>query len=309
MKQIDVMVPATLYKPVFYALEEGGKRIRPVLLLLGYNLFADDLEKALPAAIAIEVFHNFTLLHDDIMDKADVRRNRSTVHKVFGENNAILSGDVMSFLSYRYLFEIQSQKTTDVAELFTQTAIEVCEGQQYDMDFELRIDVCEEEYLEMIRMKTAVLLGCSLKAGAILAGASESASNQLYEYGVNLGMAFQLQDDFLDTFGDQETFGKKIGGDILANKKTFLLINALKLSNEKQRAELKNWLETSDYNAEVKIAEVTRIYHETGVKQIIGKKIEEYFSKMDELLQQIPVDSERKRELSLIAEKMLKRNR
>ena len=224
-----------LYIFVFYVLEEGGKRIRPLLLLLAYNLFADDVCKALPAAISIEVFHNFTLLHDDIMDNADVRRNRATVHNKFGDNSAILSGDVMSFLSYDLLLKSESKHVIELAKLFTQTAMEVCEGQQYDMDFEKRMDVTEEEYLEMIKLKTAVLLACSLKAGAILAGVEAVISEQFYHYGINLGLAFQLQDDLLDSFGDQKFFGKKIGGDILANKKTFLLINALKNSDARQR--------------------------------------------------------------------------
>ena len=214
--------PVDLYNPVNYSLEMGGKRLRPVLVLMGYNLFSENIREALPAAIAIEVFHNFTLLHDDIMDKAEVRRNRPTVHKKFSENSAILSGDVMAFLAYRYLNECNSENLTPVFELFTNTAIEVCEGQQFDMEFEKRMDVNEAEYLEMIRLKTAVLLACSLKTGALLAGADSHVAGQLYEFGINLGLAFQLQDDLLDSFGIQESFGKKIGGDILANKKTFL---------------------------------------------------------------------------------------
>ena len=201
--------PVELYEPIHYSLGMGGKRLRPVLLLLAYNLFKQDVENALPAALAIEVFHNFTLLHDDIMDKADVRRNRPTVHVQFNENAAILSGDAMAFQSYRYLLESKSSRLTDTIDLFTRTAIEVCEGQQFDMDFESRLDVTEAEYIEMIRLKTAVLLACSSKGGALLAEVSDELANQLYAFGENLGLAFQLQDDLLDTFGDQNTFGKK----------------------------------------------------------------------------------------------------
>ena len=199
-KELIEKPPFELYIPVKYALEMGGKRLRPVLLLLSYNLFSDEILNALPAALAIEVFHNFTLLHDDIMDKADVRRNQSTVHKNFGENNAILSGDAMAFLSYRFLMETKSERLVDVANLFTLTAIEVCEGQQYDMDFESLMKVTEAEYLEMIRLKTAVLLACSLKTGALLANVNENVASLLYSFGINLGLAFQLQDDLLDTF-------------------------------------------------------------------------------------------------------------
>jgi geranylgeranyl diphosphate synthase type II len=208
-EDLGKMNPANLYNPVGYSLEMGGKRLRPVLLLLGYNLFSDSVEKAIPAALAIEVFHNFTLLHDDIMDKAEVRRNRPTVHKKFSENSAILSGDVMAFLSYQYLLECKSDRLKEVIELFTKTAIEVCEGQQFDMEFENRLNVNESEYIEMIRLKTAVLLACGLKAGALLANAEVELANQLYEFGINLGLAFQLQDDLLDSFGNHESFGKK----------------------------------------------------------------------------------------------------
>ena len=211
-QQLKKRNPDKLYLPVEYSLKMGGKRLRPVLLLLSYNLFCDDIQNALPAALAIEVFHNFTLLHDDIMDKAEVRRNNETAHKVFGENGAILSGDVMAFLSYQYLFECKSEKLQEAVQLFTKTAIEVCEGQQFDMDFENSLDVTDLEYLEMIRLKTAVLLACGLKAGALLANSSETVANQLYDFGINLGLAFQLQDDLLDTFGNQATFGKRIGG-------------------------------------------------------------------------------------------------
>lgn len=299
--------PVELYDPINYSLEMGGKRLRPVLLLLGFNLFSDDIETAVPAALAIEMFHNFTLLHDDIMDKAEVRRNRPTVHKKYSENSAILSGDAMAFLPYSYLAGIRSPRIVEVIDLFTKTAIEVCEGQQYDMDFENRMDVTEVEYLEMIRLKTAVLLACSLKTGALLAGAADEVAARLYEFGLNLGLAFQLQDDLLDTFGDQATFGKKIGGDILANKKTYLLINALERSAEKQKQELLVWIETDDPDPEEKIGAVTAIYNMADIRSLTEKKIDSYFRKAMDILDEIPVEDVVKQPLTGLANKMLTR--
>jgi len=299
--------PVELYEPIHYSLGMGGKRLRPVLLLLAYNLFKQDVENALPAALAIEVFHNFTLLHDDIMDKADVRRNRPTVHVQFNENAAILSGDAMAFQSYRYLLESKSSRLTDTIDLFTRTAIEVCEGQQFDMDFESRLDVTEAEYVEMIRLKTAVLLACSLKGGALLAEVSDELANQLYAFGENLGLAFQLQDDLLDTFGDQNTFGKKIGGDILANKKTFLLINALQNASPKKRQELLGWIAQKDFNPEAKIEGVTSIYLETGVKKIAEEKVDDYFEIALQILADLAIEDVVKQPLRELALKMLTR--
>ncbi len=299
--------PVELYEPIHYSLGMGGKRLRPVLLLLAYNLFKQDVENALPAALAIEVFHNFTLLHDDIMDKAHVRRNRPTVHVQFNENAAILSGDAMAFQSYRYLLESKSSRLTDTIDLFTRTAIEVCEGQQFDMDFESRLDVTEAEYLEMIRLKTAVLLACSLKGGALLAEVSDELANQLYAFGENLGLAFQLQDDLLDTFGDQNTFGKKIGGDILANKKTFLLINALQNASPKKRQELLGWIAQKDFNPEAKIEGVTLIYLETGVKKIAEQKVDDYFEIALQILADLAIEDVVKQPLRELALKMLTR--
>lgn len=301
--------PVELYLPIHYSLEMGGKRLRPVLLLLAYNLFADEVEKALPAAIAIEVFHNFTLLHDDIMDKAAVRRNRPTVHLKFSENSAILSGDAMAFQSYKYLVECESPKLVETISLFTQTAIEVCEGQQYDMDFETRLDVSAEEYLEMIRLKTAVLLAASLQAGALLGNADDQTSQQLYNFGIQLGLAFQLQDDLLDTFGNQLTFGKKIGGDILANKKTFLLINALEKAGTEQKSTLLGWIAKNDFNPEEKISAITQIYLELGVKELATQKVDAYFSGAIEILEKIKIDEQRKTALTQLAHKMLTRNK
>jgi len=309
MNDLKLMRPEGLYSPVDYSLEMGGKRIRPLLLLIGYQLFSDDLSNALPAAIAIEMFHNFTLLHDDIMDKASVRRNQPTVHTKYGENSAILSGDVMAFVSYRYLLESKTEKLREVMELFTSTAIEVCEGQQLDMEFENRVDVTEAEYLEMIRLKTAVLLGCSLKAGALLANADEKMADDLYEYGINLGLAFQLQDDLLDSFGIQETFGKKIGGDILANKKTYLLIYALKNAKGNFMNELQSWLNAKDFNTDEKISAVLNIYSQLNVKKLAQQKIDFYFGRCTSILNKIIIDDSRKSILKEIGESMMLREK
>jgi geranylgeranyl diphosphate synthase, type II len=299
--------PANLYSPVEYSLEMGGKRLRPVLLLLSYNMFSDSVQNAIPAALAIEIFHNFTLLHDDIMDKADVRRNRPTVHKKFSENSAILSGDVMAFLSYQYLLECKSDNLNEVLWLFTKTAIEVCEGQQLDMEFENRLNVEELEYLEMIRLKTAVLLACGLKAGALLANADIKIANQLYEYGINLGIAFQLQDDLLDSFGSQESFGKKIGGDILANKKTFLSIKALENATGEVKSELLSWISKTGYNPSEKIAAVLDIYNQLNIKELTEQKIESYFQKCTTVFQQISISEKQKQQLQEISKGMLNR--
>jgi geranylgeranyl diphosphate synthase, type II len=300
--------PAGLYAPVSYSLEGGGKRIRPVLVLMAFNLFSEKIEKVLPAALAVEVFHNFTLLHDDIMDKAEVRRNKPTVHLKFSENTAILSGDSMAFLSYRYLTECKSERLQELIELFTETALEVCEGQQYDMDFEKRADVSAEEYLEMIRLKTAVLLGCSLKAGALLADAPDETVQQLYDYGINLGLAFQLQDDWLDSFGDRQSFGKKIGGDIVAGKKTFLLIKALEKASGDIKISLDKWLEAGDHYADEKIKAVIDIYHQLGVKELAEEKIKYYFSKAEEILKSLPVNELRKEQFVKLGKNMLGRS-
>lgn len=300
--------PRELYEPINYSLEMGGKRLRPVLLLLAYNLFSDNISEAVPAALGIEVFHNFTLLHDDIMDKADVRRNRPTVHVKFDENSAILSGDAMAFQSYKYLLECNSVRLPEVVKLFTQTAIEVCEGQQFDMDFENRLDVTEAEYLKMIRLKTAVLLACSLKSGALLANTSNEVAEKLYEFGINLGLAFQLQDDWLDTFGDQKTFGKKIGGDILANKKTYLLINALEKASGTQRSELLGWLNKDEFCPEEKVKAVMAIYNQLAIKSMTTETIDFYFKKSMELLNGISLDDATKQPLLDLANKMLVRN-
>ncbi len=305
-KRLQQNSPSALYNPIDYSLEMGGKRIRPLLLLISYNLFSDRMEKALPVAAAIEVFHNFTLLHDDIMDKAEVRRNRPTVHKKFSENNAILSGDVMAFLSYRCLLETALIKQHEILALFTRTAIEVCEGQQLDMDFENRIDVSESEYLEMIKLKTAVLLACSLKAGALAAEADDETAGLLYDFGLNLGLAFQLQDDLLDSFGDQAVFGKKIGGDICANKKTFLLIKTLERAVEPTKSVLMKWLKT-DSAEEEKVKAVLEIYNHLNIQAITQLKIDEYFKNCSDILNTLKIEAAKKENLRAISNIMLNR--
>ena len=299
--------PQGLYLPVDYSLEMGGKRVRPLLLLLSFNLFSDKIETALPAALAIEVFHNFTLLHDDIMDKADVRRNRPTVHKQFSENNAILSGDAMAFLAYKYLLSAEMANQAEVLQLFTQTAIEVCEGQQFDMEFENRTEVTEADYIEMIRLKTAVLLACSLKAGALIANAGEKIANELYDFGINLGLAFQLQDDLLDSFGEQETFGKIIGGDIVANKKTFLLIKALEHADNSSKTELLDWIQKPMSNQSEKINAVLEIYNRLNIKELTQNKIDSYFNACSAIFEELEIETSKKEFLSNISNKMMKR--
>lgn len=289
--------PQSLYEPVKYVLSIGGKRLRPVLMLLAYNLFKDDVERVKPQALGIEIYHNFTLLHDDLMDKADVRRGHPTVHKRWDDNTAILSGDAMTVLAYQQIEQCDGKHFSKVIKLFNRTAIEICEGQQYDMDFESRLDVTEAEYMEMIRLKTSVLLAASLKIGAILADASEKDTDLLYDFGICLGLAFQLKDDLLDVYGDPKVFGKKIGGDILCNKKTFLLIKALELANDSQRQELYRWIEMKKFSAAEKISAVTTLYNIVGVNGITQKLIEDYSAKASGLLDEVSVSDERKEAL------------
>ena len=234
--------PFSLYEPINYSLSNGGKRIRPLLTLLACNLFSEKIDQAIDAALAIEIFHNFTLLHDDIMDKADIRRGKPTVHKKWNENTAILSGDAMFIKSYDFLLETKTEKFKEILQVFNNTALEVCEGQQYDMEFENRNDVSENEYLRMIELKTSVLLAAALKIGAIIGGAENADADLLYDFGRNIGLAFQLQDDMLDVYGSKNTFGKEIGGDIVANKKTFLLIKAKQLSSIEDKRHIDSYL-------------------------------------------------------------------
>ncbi len=287
--------PIRLYEPVKYVLSLGGKRIRPVLMLMAYGLYRDELETILPTALGIETYHNYTLLHDDVMDKADVRRGKPTVHKVWDENTAILSGDSMLVLAYQLMSQTDDKHLRAVLELFTETALEIGEGQQYDLDFESRMDVREEEYIEMIRLKTSVLLACALKIGAIQADAPTADADLLYRFGESLGLAFQLQDDLLDVYGDAKTFGKRIGGDILENKKTFMLINALRLANDSQRAELERWLAAPP--TQEKITAVTALYDAIGIRALAEQKINDYFDLAFTCLDRVALPSERKQPL------------
>ncbi|OZT05104.1 isoprenyl synthetase [Prevotella sp. 885] len=299
--------PASLYEPIRYVLSMGGKRIRPVLMLLSYNLFKEDPETILMPACALETYHNYTLLHDDLMDNADLRRGHETVHKKWNANTAILSGDSMLVLAYQRMQQCSSDKMAEVLALFTETALEIGEGQEYDMAFEHRDDVSEEEYIEMIRLKTSVLLACALKIGAILAGASKEDADNLYRFGEQIGLAFQLQDDFLDVYGDTRVFGKAIGGDITSNKKTFMLINALNHANEEQRRQLESWIGATKFDRDEKVAAVTRLYNEIGIDRMAQDKIAYYFEQSRKYLQAVSVDESRKAELAAYAQRMMNR--
>ena len=299
--------PKSLYDPVEYVLSLGGKRIRPVLMLMAYNLYKANVEEILSPAVGLEIYHNFTLLHDDLMDKADMRRNKPTVHKVWDDNTAILSGDTMLILAYRYVSDSSSSYLKDVLDTFTQAALEVCEGQQYDMEFEHRNDVKEEEYLEMIRLKTSVLLAAALKMGAQLAGASAEDAQHLYDFGVNIGLAFQLKDDLLDVYGDPKVFGKNIGGDILCNKKTYMLIKALEKADKEQAVALQGWLEKENFEPKEKIEAVTALYNQIGVKLVCESKMREYYAKGLQSLSLVSVAEETKRELRTVAEHLMYR--
>lgn len=299
--------PFSLYEPVKYVLSLGGKRIRPTLMLLAYNLFKEDPEKILMNAIALETYHNYTLLHDDLMDNADLRRGHETVHKKWNANTAILSGDSMLVLAYDRMAKCDEKHLPKVLKLFTTTALEIGEGQQYDMEFETRNDVAEEEYIEMIRLKTSVLLACALKIGAILADASEEDADNLYKFGEQIGLAFQLQDDYLDVYGDTKVFGKEIGGDITSNKKTFMLINAFNHANPAQRAELQKWVDAKNFDRKEKVAAVTRLYNEIGIDKMAQDKIAYYFEQSKKYLDAVKVSDDRKAELQKYAQKMMKR--
>ncbi|MBP5508863.1 MAG: polyprenyl synthetase family protein [Prevotella sp.] len=299
--------PEGLYEPIKYVLSLGGKRIRPTLMLLAYNLFRDDPQTILPSACALETYHNYTLLHDDLMDNADLRRGHMTVHKRWDPNTAILSGDSMLVLAFQQMAQCGPDKLSQILDLFTCTALEIGEGQQYDMEFESRNDVTEDEYIEMIRLKTSVLLACATKMGAILADAPEADADNLYRFGEKIGLAFQLQDDFLDVYGDSKVFGKAIGGDIISNKKTYMLINALALADERLKQVLVNWLDMPSPDPQEKIAAVTEIYNEIGINKLAEEKISYYFKEGLKFLDAVKVDSERKQELLAYTAEMMKR--
>ena len=299
--------PSGLYDPVKYVLSMGGKRIRPVLMLLSYGLFKDDVESVLMPACALETYHNYTLLHDELMDNADMSRGHETVHRKWDANTAILSGDSMLVLAYERMAKCNPVYLSDVLHTFTETALEIGEGQQYDMEFETRNDVTEDEYIEMIRLKTSVLLACAQKIGAILAGASKQDQDNLYKFGEQIGLAFQLQDDYLDVYGDPKVFGKKVGGDIICNKKTYMLINAYNRADAEQRRELQHWMEAETFNSDEKVAAVTAIYNKVGVDKLAIEKIAYYFEESKKYLDAVQVSDERKAELRLYAQKMMHR--
>lgn len=271
--------PATLYEPIRYIMALGGKRLRPLLTLSAYSLYRDNVHEIVPYAAAVEAFHNFTLMHDDIMDKAPLRRGKQTVHKKWNVNTAILSGDVMLVKVYDMFLGLDGEKLKEVLKAFNTCAAEVCEGQQWDMEFETTPNVSESQYINMIRLKTAVLLGFSLELGAILAGASPEDRKALKAFGVNIGIGFQLKDDLLDAYADPKKFGKQVGGDILANKKTILLIHALKKAKGKHAGELKRWLTAKRFAKTEKVNAVKAIYDATGTPKAVQKKINQYFEK------------------------------
>lgn len=299
--------PESLYEPIKYVLSMGGKRIRPTLMLLAYNLYKENPEDILMNACALETYHNYTLLHDDLMDNADMRRGHLTVHKKWNDNTAILSGDSMLVLAFQRMMQCDTKHLKDILDLFTVTALEIGEGQQYDMEFETRNDVKEEEYIEMIRLKTSVLLACALKIGAILADASAEDADNLYKFGEQIGLAFQLQDDYLDVYGDSKVFGKEIGGDITSNKKTYMLINAFNKVNDAQREELTRWVSARDFDRNEKVDAVTRLYNEIGIDQLAQDKIAYYFAQSKKFLDAVNVPEEKKEELRKYAQKMMKR--
>ena len=299
--------PDELYAPIRYVLSLGGKRIRPTFLIMAYNMYADDLESVFSTAAGMEIFHNFTLLHDDLMDRADMRRGKPTVHKKWNENAAILSGDGMLVLAYRYLVQTPRPLLESVLNLANITFTEIMEGQQYDMEFETRDDVTEQEYIEMIRLKTSVLLAACVKMGAMLGGASKPDSELLYEFGEKIGLAFQLQDDLLDVYGDPAVFGKKIGGDILCNKKTYLYINTYRLADKAQKEELDRWAIYNGDDPESKIAAVRAIYDAVGVKQMSEKLIGSLFDKAMVKLDAVNLPEERKSMLREYAGSLLNR--
>ena len=299
--------PASLYAPIKYVLSIGGKRVRPVLTLLAYNLYKDDPLSIMPQAIGLETYHNFTLLHDDLMDHADMRRGHETVHKKWDANRAILSGDTMLLQAFERVEDCDPAKLPAVFKVFIQTTLEIGEGQQYDVEFEQRNDVTEDEYIEMIRLKTSVLLACACKVGAIMADAPAEDIENMYKFGEKLGLAFQLQDDLLDVYGNPAVFGKNIGGDITSNKKTYMLINAFNRATPAQRAELTKWVEAKEFDRNEKVAAVTKLYNEIGIRELCEQKIEQYYQESLVYLAKVSVSEERKAEIKAYAADMMKR--
>ena len=307
ISQYETKEPKNLYEPIRYILELGGKRMRPVLTLMSAEIFDSNYQKALPAALAVEVFHNFSLIHDDIMDDAPLRRGNVTVHEKWNTNTAILSGDAMLILAYQYFEKYYTDVFRDLAKLFSKTALEVCEGQQWDVDFETRNDVSISDYLKMIEYKTAVLVGAAMKMGAIVAETTTENSELIYNFGLNLGLAFQLQDDYLDAFGDPETFGKQVGGDIIENKKTYLYLKAMEFSDAHQKEQLQHLFSIQPNDNLDKIETIKDIFTKTGAAKATQDCIQEYTLKAFATLQKISIDNEKKEKLQSFGENLMGR--
>jgi len=300
--------PSELYEPIEYILTIGGKRLRPVLVLESCQMFSDSFEQAILPAIGIEIFHNFTLLHDDIMDKSPLRRNKPTVHTKWNENIALLSGDAMMIIAYKYIAKCEHDKFNLIFPIFNQTALEICEGQQYDMNFENRSDVSTAEYLKMIELKTSVLIAACLKIGSLLGGAKMADADKLYDFGKNIGLAFQLQDDYLDVYGDSAVFGKKIGGDIVSNKKTFFLVNALELAEKRDKETLLNLINAVNFVPSDKIKSITEIYNKLNIKKLLEQQIQQYYNLAFNSLKAVEIEEHRKQQLMEFANNLLFRN-
>jgi geranylgeranyl diphosphate synthase type II len=299
--------PASLYEPIRYLMGLGGKRLRPLLTLLAYSLYNRNVKKAVPYAVAVEAFHNFTLMHDDIMDKAPLRRGNVTVHEKWNVNTAILSGDVMLVKVYEMFHTLDAETFKEVTGVFNQCAAEVCEGQQWDMEFETAQRVTEKQYLNMIRLKTAVLLGFSLELGAILADASHTDRRLLKSFGTNIGIGFQLKDDLLDAYADPKKFGKQVGGDIIANKKTWLLIKALEKAGGKDRSSLLQWLNKTSFKKQEKITAVKSLFDKLGIPALAEKKVDHYFRKAFNDLEKLTIDHPSKALLKNFTESLIQR--
>lgn len=300
--------PNNLYEPIDYTLADGGKRIRPVLMLAATELFGGDIETSRYGAIGIETFHNFTLLHDDLMDQSPIRRGKPTVYRKWSPNTAILSGDAMNILAWRYFLKTPHSRLHEILQVFEKTSMEICEGQQYDMDFEQRNDVSISEYMEMIRLKTAVLLGCALKIGALYSNAPNSDIDLIYNFGIKIGLAFQLRDDLLDAYGDVATFGKQTGTDIRDNKKTYLYLHAIEKASEEQRTRLQQLFSTTPDDAEDKVREVLNLYHQLDIRSDVENEIAILHKEALDSLNKINQPEERKKTLLEIANKLLNRD-
>lgn len=305
--KVEVKNPVNLYEPITYILDLGGKRLRPVLTLLACELYNGNVKKAYDAALAIEVFHNFTLIHDDIMDNANIRRGKPTVHVKWNQNAGILSGDAMLIMAYQFLENYNGDLFKNITSLFSKTALEVCEGQQLDIDFETRLDVSIDEYLEMIKLKTSVLVAAALKMGALIADVDGKQADLLYDFGLNLGIAFQLQDDYLDTFGDEATFGKKIGGDIAENKKTFLFLKALEKCDIEDKEKLIDLYSNCSIDSNTKVNEVIFIFNKYNIKQLVLNEINFYTNKAYEIIENLNLTADKKNTLKNLGYSLIQR--